>query len=65
MIISDLQYLESADNFEIQGGKCSYAKTNTPALEAKTNAFDEQLNFEQNSEDVYIGGAKRAPVRGQ
>jgi hypothetical protein len=31
MIISDLEYIESAENSEIQGGKCGYANTKPQA----------------------------------
>ena len=43
MIISDLQYIESAENSEIQGGKWGYANANADgdaqAYGDKTNAY--------------------------
>jgi hypothetical protein len=37
----------------------------TSNTEAKASASSERLHSEQNSKDVYMAGAKRAPIRGQ
>jgi hypothetical protein len=63
MIISDLEYIESAENSEIQGG-CYYAKTKPQAYGDIQADGDETNAYTDMFTDAKVGYRKGRPQDG-
>jgi hypothetical protein len=64
MIISDLEYIESAENSEIQGGKCYYANVNANADGDFQADGDETNAFTDIFTDAKVGYQRGRPRAG-